>query len=243
MKVAVKIQAKIERIPSGKVFKYCDLDVSNDEYRAAAKTISRLVKKKIVKRLSTGVFYKPKATAFGELGPSENEQLRPYLFNGKKRIAYVTGPALFNRLKLTTQVPKDIYLATTTKKPASTVGSRTVRFVKSYVSVNNKNYKLLELLDALKDFKQIPDLNTEAAIKRISVIILELTSEMRKDLIRYALNYPPRTRAFLGALLESNNIKQDRLLDSLKQSLNPLSSYRVGVTSDILPKSRDWFIE
>ncbi len=243
MKVAARIKSKINRIQPGRIFKYSDLGVSRNEYGAAAKTLSRLVKEKAVKRLSTGVFYKSKITAFGELGPSEREQLRPYLFNGRKRIAYVTGAALFNQLNLTTQVPKDIDLASRAKRPVSKVGNIKVRFVKSYADVNNKNYNLLGILDALKDFKKIPDLNKALVIKRINAMIDELTDREKKDLVKYALSYPPRARAFLGALLELIKIEQRKALTTLKQSLNPLSSYSVGVGQDILPNSKSWFIE
>jgi hypothetical protein len=243
MKVAAKIKSKVSRIQPGKIFKYSDLGVSHNEYGAAAKTLSRLVQKKAVKRLSTGVFYKSKATAFGELGPSESEQLRPYLFNGRKRIAYVTGAALFNQLGLTTQVPKDIDLAGRSKRPASKVGNIKIRFVKSYADVNNKNYNLLGILDALKDFKKIPDLNKESAIKRIKAIIAELTDREKKDLVKYALAYPPRARAFLGALLESTKIEPIETLSILKKSLNPLSSFSVGVTQEVLTNSKNWFLK
>jgi hypothetical protein len=243
MKVAARIKSKINRIQPGKIFKYSDLGVSRNEYGAAVKTLSRLVKEKFVKRLSTGVFYKSKTTAFGELGPSESEQLRPYLFNGRKRIAYVTGAALFNQLSLTTQVPKDIDLASRAKRPVSKVGNITVRFVKSYADVNNKNYNLLGILDSIKDFKKIPDLNKELAIKRIKAMIDELTDREKKNLVMYALDYPPRARAFLGALLDLIKIEQREALIALKQSLNPLSSYSVGVAQDILPNSKSWFIQ
>ncbi len=242
MKVAARIKFTVSRIQPGRIFKYSDLGISRNEYGAAAKTLSRLVKEKAVKRLSTGVFYKSKTTAFGELGPSESEQLRPYLFNGRKRIAYVTGAALFNQLSLTTQVPKDIDLASRAKRPVSKVGNIKIRFVKSYADVNNKNYNLLGILDALKDFKKIPDLNKELAITRIKAMIAELEDREKKNLVKYALDYPPRARAFLGALLELIKIEQEALT-TLKQSLNPLSSYTVGVAQDILPNSKSWFIE
>jgi len=243
MKVAARIKSKVSRIRPGRIFKYSDLGLSRNEYGAAAKTLSRLVKKKAVKRLSTGVFYKSKATAFGELGPSESEQLRPYLFNGRKRIAYISGSALFNQLGLTTQVPKNIDLAGRVKRPASKVGNIKIRFVKSYADVNNKNYTLLGILDALKDFKKIPDLNKESAIKRIKAIIAELTDREKKGLVKYALAYPPRARAFLGALLESTKIEPREILDILKESLNPLSSYAVGVTQEVLTNSKSWFLK
>lgn len=243
MKVAARIKSKVNRIQPGRLFKYSDLGISRNEYGAAAKILSRLVKEKTVKRLSAGVFYRPKATAFGELGPSESDRLRPYLFNGKKRIAYVTGAALFNRLSLTTQVPKDIDLASRTQRTASKIGNIKVRFVKSYADVNDKNYNLLGILDALKNFKKIPDLNKESAIKRIKAMISELTDPEKKDLIKYALAYPPRARAFLGALLESIKMEQREALVTLKESLNPLSSYTIGVAQDFLPNAKSWYIE
>jgi len=225
MKIACKIKTKIDKIPPGKVFNYQDLGILNQEYSAAAKTISRMVKQKNIKRISTGVFYKPQKTIFGELRPSENEQLRPYLFNGRKRIAYVTGPALFNRLNLTTQVPKNINLAAKIRRPVSKVGNIEVRWVKSYVDITNKNYFLLEILDALKDFKKIPDLNKKSAIKRIKALIVDLKDLDIKRLMKYAQDYPPRTRALLGALLESINWKEG--LSKLKESINPLTTFKI----------------
>ena len=150
---------------------------------------------------------------------------------------------MFNQLSLTTQVPKDIDLASRAKRPVSKVGNITVRFVKSYADVNNKNYNLLGILDSLKDFKKIPDLNKELAIKRIKAMIDELTDREKKNLVMYALDYPPRARAFLGALLELIKIEQREALTALKQSLNPLSLYSVGVAQDILPNSKSWFIQ
>jgi hypothetical protein len=242
MKVAAKIQSEVDNIQPGRVFRYSDLGLLRNEYCSATKALSRLVKAKSVKRLSNGVFYKPKTTVFGELGPNEREQLRPYLFDGRKRIAYVTGSALYNRLNLTTQVPKDIDLASRIKKPSLKIGSRKIRFVKSYVDVTNKNYKMLGILDALKDFKKIPDINRESAINRIKAIIGGLTDREKADLIKCALSYPPRVRAFLGALLESINIDQKESLNTLMQSLNPLSSYNIGVPKNVLPNSKNWFI-
>lgn len=243
MKVAAKIKSKVNDIQPGRIFTYSDLGVSRNEYGAAVKALSRLVNKKTVKRFSTGVFYRPKETVFGELGPNEKELIRPYMFNGKKRIAYVTGAALFNMLSLTTQVPKDINLASRTIKPASKIGNITIRFVKSYVNVNNRNYKLLGILDALKDFKKIPDLSKTSAIERIKVMINELTDREKKNLIKYALSYPPRVRAFLGAILELIKIERKEELVILKESLNPLSTYTIGISQDVLPNAKSWFIE
>lgn len=83
-----KINKRISKIPTGKTFGYKDLLISKEQYVTAAKTLERLQKKGIIKKASKGVFYKPEQTVFGELKPDYKEQLRPYLFENGKRIAY-----------------------------------------------------------------------------------------------------------------------------------------------------------
>lgn len=241
MKISKKIRETINTLPAGTTFKYRELDISNNEYGAATKTIERLIAEKTIKRISTGVFYKPKKTVFGELKPGEEDLLRPYLFIGNNRIAYITGTALYNRMGLTSQVPKDIKVASKVKEIRTRIGNINVRRVKSYIDVTSMNYHLLEILDALKDFKQIPDLDRKAAIK---LLIAAITSLKKKELLRllqYANEYPPRTRAFIGALLEKINMDLD--LDYLKQSLNPLTEYKLGIIPDILSTAEKWNIK
>lgn len=123
MKVSKKIKEAIKKLPVGTTFKYQELNISNDEYGAAAKAIERLIAEKKFKRISTGVFYKPKKTVFGELKPGEEDLLRPYLFVINNRIAYITGTALYNRMGLTTQVPKDIKVASKAKEIRTRIGN------------------------------------------------------------------------------------------------------------------------
>ncbi|KPA12663.1 hypothetical protein MHK_007129, partial [Candidatus Magnetomorum sp. HK-1] len=51
----------------------------------------------------------------------------------------------------------------------------------------------------------------------------------------------PRVRAFLGALLET--IYADMHLGQLTQSLNSLTSYDLGITSDMLSTAEKWNIK
>ncbi|MFP5040453.1 DUF6088 family protein [Parasediminibacterium sp. JCM 36343] len=102
MKVTEKIEKRIAQMPDGNTFGYQEFNIQESEYTAATKAIERLLKKGIINRVSTGLFYKPKQTLFGNLKPKEEELLKPYLFEQKKRVAYITGTALYNRLGLTT---------------------------------------------------------------------------------------------------------------------------------------------
>jgi len=240
MKVTEKIERKINRMQKGTTFKYQQLGIDQAEYSAAAKAIERLIKKGILKRVSTGVFYKPKQSAFGDLRPREEELIKPHLFQDGKRIAYVTGGSLYNRMGLTTQVPKNIKVASKVKRVTTKIGKTQVKSVKSYVDVTNENYYLLEILDALKDFKTIPDLDKKSAITLLKNKISKLTENDLSKIVRYALKYPPRAKALLGAILEFS--KKKNSIESLKTNLNPLTSYKLGIKEEILPTAPKWNI-
>nr|NQU91840.1 hypothetical protein [Bacteroidota bacterium] len=240
MKVTEKIERRINRMQEGTTFKYQQLGIDQAEYSAAAKAIERLIRKGIIKRVTTGVFYKPKQSAFGELRPREEELLKPYLFQEGKRIAYITGGSLYNRMGLTTQVPKIIKVASKAKRVTTRIGKTQVKPVKSYVDVTNENYYILEILDAIKDFKTIPDLDKELTIKILKNRVKSLTGNDLSKIIKYALKYPPRTKALLGAILES--LKENSGLESLKASVNPLTSYKLGIKEETLPTVQNWNI-
>jgi hypothetical protein len=240
MKVAGKIERRINRMQEGTTFKYQQLGIEQSEYSAAAKAIERLIKKGMIRRVSTGVFYKPKQSAFGELRPREEELLKPYLFQDGKRIAYITGVSLYNRMGLTTQVPNTIKVASRVKRVITKIGKTQVKPVKSYVDVTNENYYLLEILDALKDFKIIPDLDKKSAIALIRNKICKLSQNDQSKMIRYALKYPPRATALLGAILELSKKKNG--LESLRTNLNPLTTYKLGIKKETLPTAAEWNI-
>jgi len=241
MKVAQKIEQQISKIQEGTTFKYQQLSIAFNEYIAATKAIERFIEKGIIKRVSPGVFYKPKQTIFGELTPSEDELLKPYLFQNNKRVAYITGNSLYNKMGLTTQVPKNIKIASRDKRITISIGSIKGTPVKSYVDVTDENFYLLEILDALKDFKKIPDLDRGVAITIISNRLKKLNTNETKQLIKCVLSYPPRVRGLLGALLEKINSIIE--LKTLKKSLNPLSEYHYDINKSLLSTAPNWNIK
>ena len=121
------------------------------------------------------------------------------------------------------------------------MGNVKANAVKSYVEVTDENYKYLEFLDALKDFKQIPDLDKISAIEILTSALKEFNKKQTKELLKITLSYPPRVRAFLGALLEY--VGKKTTLNPLDESLNPLSEYKLGITKEILPTAEKWNIK
>ena len=242
MALATEIRKRIKQLPEGKTFGYDDLRIAKEDYTTAAKALERLQKEGLIKKVSKGVFYKPEKTVFGELKPEYSEQLRPYLFENGKRIAYETGTSLYNRLGLTTQMAFRIKIASRGKRININRGSLKADGVQSYTEVTDSNYETLGLLDAIKDVKRIPDCSVAQAVRRLSAIVKALSEKQTELLIKYALLYPPRVRALLGAILENNGNKA-KGIDKLKDSLNSLSTIKLGLKETELPTKSNWYIQ
>lgn len=240
MKVTDKIERKIKTLQEGATFTYQQLDLEQNEFQAAAKALERFIKKGRIRRVSSGRFYKPKQSVFGELRPREDELLKPYLLQDGSRIAYITGGSLYNRMGLTTQVPNTIKVASKRKRITTKIGAIQVKPIKSYVDVTSENYHLLEILDALKDFKTIADLDKKSALALIMNMIGTLPKPEYSRLIRYALNYPPRVAALLGAIVEQSN--KENGLEALRRNLNPFTTYKLGIKREELPTAPGWNI-
>jgi hypothetical protein len=238
MKVAERIRNKIESIPESEPFGYADLDIDKKDFFSAAKSLERLQKKGLIKKVSKGVFYIPRKTIFGELGPDSSSILERYLFENGKRVAYETGFSLYNKLGLTSQMAFKIKIATKNNPIKINIGSLQVSSVKSYVDITNNNYKLLGYLDALKNIKSIPDCSISQAVKRMSFIINDLTPKEKNEIIQYALFYPARTIGLLGAILENLNLNIN--LTELKNSLNPLTKINLNIKESELPTIKNW---
>lgn len=241
MNLSTQIQKQIQRFSEGKVFGYSDLDIDRKDYQSAAKALERLQDKDFIKKISNGVFYKPIKTAFGELKPDYDEQLRPFLFENGKRIAYVTGTYLYNQLGLTTQLAVRVKIASRSKRISINRGALKADAVKSYAEVTESNYTVLGFLDALKDIRKIPDAIVQNSVRILSVKIAEMDEKEIARLIKYALLYPPRVRALLGAILE-NLGKSEDITIPLLNSVNPLTKIDLGLKKSDLPTVENWNI-
>jgi hypothetical protein len=242
MKVAEQIREKIKSIPESEPFGYADLNIEATDFFTAAKALERLQKKGIIKKVSKGVFYKPEISVFGALPPDYNQILQNYLYEDGKRTGYVTGYVLYNQLSLTTQMAFTTTIATNRSRKKINVGWLKTNCVKAYVEVTEENYPLLGILDALKDIKSIPDSSASNAIKILMPKIKVLEKNDIVNIIKYALKYPPRVRALLGAIIENVFRKNEYDVLPLEKSLNPSTTFKLGIKNSDLPTSQKWNI-
>ncbi len=140
MKVAEQIRKTIQCIPESQPFGYADLGIEAADFYCAAKALERLQKKGTIKKVAKGLFYIPRKTIFGELGPDSNGILERNLFENGKRVAYETGFSLYNKLGLTTQMAFKIKIATKKNPIKIYQGTLQVSSVKSYVDITDQNF-------------------------------------------------------------------------------------------------------
>lgn len=242
MKVAEKIRKTIENIPESEPFGYADLGIEPAEFVTAAKALERMQKKGTIKKVSKGVFYKPEISIFGPMPPNYNKILQNYLYKNGERVGYITGGELYNSLNLTTQNYFRSKIATKRNRKKIEISWLKATSVKAYVDVTENNFKLLGLLDAIKDIKIIADTTANDALKILIPKIQLLASNNIQELIKLGLQYPPRARALLGAIIE-NAFKDAFDLEPLRASLNPTTLYKLNIRESVLPTIKKWNIK
>lgn len=241
MVITREVQKRVDDFQPDYVFTYQDLNLPTERSESVIKMLNRLVSEGVIAKISKGRFYKPKRSIFGALKPKQEEIVKDLLEKDGKVNGYITGYSVFNRLGLTTQVPNVIQIGTNVRKNKKQRGVFTIRFVLQSNPITKENIPLLQLLDAIRFIKEIPDTTVSLSCKRLIAIIQELDKKETDKLLMLAEKYPPMARALLGAIIE--NIYGTNKALSLWNTLNPLTSYRIGIDEQVLPEIRKWRIE
>lgn len=234
------VKNSIDNFQPGQVFDYTLFPVRSDAFMALAKSLSRMTKEGQIVRLSRGKYYKPQKSVFGDLKPDENQLIHSLTQVGDKTIGYVTGLSAFNALGLTSQVSNTLIIARGSNQPSKDIMGYKIRFVKRDFQFSRDDVKSLQILDALKDIKSIPDTSVNESLKILIAFIHNLEVKELQRMVRLSFKYPPSTRALIGAILE-NQFSEIRVV-SLYRSLNPLSKYRFGINPGLLPNKLKWNI-
>jgi hypothetical protein len=207
---------------------------------AVIKALNRMVASGKIAKLSKGKYYKPESTPFGKLQPNQAQVVKDLLEDDGKIIGYLTGYSIYNRLGFTTQVSNTIQIGRNQVRPGFKRERYTIYFVRQKNTVTKENIPLLQILDAIRYIKKIPDATIESSCKRFLSVLKDLTEKEKKSLLRLALKYPPATRALLGAMFEQ--LQPGDLTEPLLKSLNPITKYKLSGASKVLSTTEKWNI-
>jgi hypothetical protein len=234
------IKNTISSFADGFVFTAEDFPIPPDKQNSVTKVLNNLVAAGQIRRLCKGRFYKPQMSKFGELPPDTYQTVKDLLEKNGKIIGYLTGYSIFNKFGLTTQVPVMLQIAVGKEKQTVTRVNYRVGFIIQQNTITKANVPVLQLLDCLRFFRNIPDAMPDEICRRLLVLFKQLTPEQTNTAKRLAVKYPPSTIALLGAILETNSENEDTTI--LYKALNHQSSYKLDISNDILFNQKKWHI-
>jgi len=237
--IAESVKSKVNKIEPGVVFSYTSFKLDDTDKMAMANTLSRMVRKGTIVRVAKGKYYKPKQSTFGQLRASERQIIDAVTIRKGERIGYVTGLSVYSLLGLTTQISNTITIATNTRLPDKEIEGYKIKFVQRTAPVQEEYIPLLQILDAIRDIKTIPDTTIESSLKILIEQVKSLSLKDRQLLARLVMDYNPATRALMGAILEQYS-KRTTIV-KIAQSLNSLSQYNIGIPNGtLLPNKAKW---
>lgn len=228
----------MQQLPPGEVFTAKDFGLGSQHQPALVKYLNRRVRQKELSRLSKGRYYKPRCTRFGNLRPRIDEIVKDFIVKDGKMVGYVSGAAAFAKLGLTTQISSEILIGSPIYRRPTTRGDYGVRFFQQRNPITESTVPLLQLLDALRHFREIPGTTPIEAISRLIDLLRLQSDDEREQILSLARAYPPYVRALLGAILEKIGYPNDEL----RQTLNGLSTYKLKIPSSVLPTITNWNI-
>ena len=240
MKVSDYIATTIDRLPKGYIFTYADFVAEVNKKEAVIKALNRMVESGKIAKLSKGKYYKPENTPFGNLQPNQAQVVKDLLDDDGKIIGYLTGYSIYNQLGLTTQVSNTIQIGKNEIRPNFKRERYTISFIKQKNTITKENIPLLQILDAIRYIKKIPDATIESSCRRLLAILKNLSDKDTSTLVRLALKYPPVTKAILGALFDE--LQQSSLTEQLSKTLNPITKYKLAGVGKVLSTTEKWNI-
>lgn len=239
MKTTDYIAYIIDRFPKGFVFTYADFNSEVSQKQALIKALNRMVISGKIAKLSKGKYYKPETTPFGDLLPNQKQVVKDLLEEKGKINGYLTGYSIYNQLGLTTQVSNTIQIGKNEIRPSFKRDRYTIDFIKQKNNITKDNIPLLQILDAIRYIKKIPDTNTTNSCIRFIAILRQLKEKDLLLIMRLANKYPPATRALLGAMLDE--IKSTKT-ETLFNTLNPITKYKLADAFSVLSTAEKWNI-
>lgn len=241
MNVNKWVKTQVQNTAAGALLSLEDFKLPLTKKIALEKALSELYQAGGLQRITKGLYYKPEQSPFGELPPTTRSLLDKLLILYKDSIAYVTGLPAYTQMGLTTQVSTEYVIASDKPRRMPIVsGATRIRFIPSYVKTPVQDTYLLQILDAIREMDNIPATTPEKSSVLLRLRIKELKREQQAELAQLALNYPPSCRAFVGLILES--LGKKRLAQTLAQTLNPSSRYRLKIDKNTFPNYRNWYI-
>lgn len=150
-------------------------------------------------RYENGIYYIPKKSRLkGADGPSaDTVAYYKYISRDNRVEGYYSGYTFANQLGLSTQVPMKVEIVSNNiaaKRREVSIGKRKYIVRKANIPVTEENYKVLQLLDLLKNLDDYTD-DFNSAAERLTKYVKSCGLQ-RSDIDKFISDYPDSTYRF-----------------------------------------------
>jgi len=160
--------------------------------------LKRLTDKGNLIRIRNGIYYVPRANSvLKNPRPNLDKVIsRRYIITiDNNRIGYITGINFANQLGLTSQTASVTTIVTNESgRPEHevTFGKRIVKLKRPRIKINDRNYRVLQILDLLNEFNRLSEipLNKSTSVMKN---YLKDVSVTKSELNEYLKKYPRKT--------------------------------------------------
>ena len=192
-------------------------------------TLERMFKNKEINKVSKGVYRFVKENQFGPIPVSEEELIHNYIKNNK---GMFVGYSIYQQYKITTQVPKKIFLYSS-NLDGETKNLKNIQIRRVNISFNEHNVKNIEMLEILENFNKIEEINLKSFYKYAENFSNTYNERSLKKVLSI-MKYKKSTIAFLRDILEFFEVE-----NTLSSYLSSLSKYKYMKMKEIYEISNE----
>lgn len=179
-------------------------------------TLGRLCKSGVLCRIGKGTYYRPQRGKYGLIPLPQSEIISAFT---EEETGAVVGYAMYNELKLTTQVPKAVEVfSAKVEQQTKSIGNVSVRFCGLEYTPEVTN--ALRMLEVLQNFEEIQELNYYQFICFCKRFAARYSEEAVRQVVAVR-QYKKRTLAFLKSVLEYYDVP-----NGMSKYLSTLSEYK-----------------
>ena len=192
------------------------------------KTLERLCKAGELCKIAKGTYYRPKASRYGIVPPSQKEIVAAFTRDGK---GTVVGYSLYNSLKLTTQVSKTVEVfSSALEQQTKNISNVALRFC-DLVYTQEVN-GMIHMMEVLQNFGEIQELNYAQFLNFCEHFSRTYSDEIFAQVCRQR-RYQKKSIAFLQNILTHYQVP-----NNLNRYLSTLSDYKHPTMKEIYEAAR-----
>ena len=190
----IKSMPENELIHASKMFEQIH-SFSISEF-AYYKTLERLCKAGVLTKIAKGTYYRPKQSKYGIIPPSQYDIVRAFV---EGCTGTVVGHALYNQLKLTTQVPKTVeILSSRLPQQSKTIRNVSVKYCNLHFT--SEVCDMVNMLEVLQHFYEIQDINYRMFLHFCEAFSQKYSDKLLEE-VTAQIKYKKSTLSFLRNIL------------------------------------------